>query len=349
MKEFRRKDILAQNTFTIIVPFRNESENLPLLLASFTKLDYPVELFEILLINDESEDDYITPINKFKRNNTGINLRVINNNRTSKSPKKDAIETGILHSNFDWIVTTDADCEFPERWITEYDHFIQLNKPVFIAGPVCFKNKPSFLAIFQSLDFSALIGCTIGGFGIKKPFMCNGANLCYQKSTFMDLDGFQGNTDIASGDDIFLLEKMLAKYPKQTKYLKSTDALVTTSTMPSLKELIHQRVRWASKTTSYNNNFAKFVGVTVLLMNIVCVFIITKAVFQLNISQTSLLILSLKIGIDFIIISIMLRFTKKTSNLFFYPIISIIHPFFNTLIAFISLFKRKYSWKNRDF
>lgn len=349
MKEFRGKGLPSQNTFTIIVPFRNESESLPVLLKSLSKLDYPTELFEILLINDESEDDFISIINEFNKRYTNINLRLINNNRTSKSPKKDAVETGIRHSNFNWILTTDADCDLPKQWISEYDHFIQLNNTVFIAGPVCFKTNKSFLTVFQSLDFSALIGCTIGGFGIGKPFMCNGANLCYQKSTFKELDGFQGNTNIASGDDIFLLEKMLFNYPKQTHYLKSANALVTTLAMPSLKSLIHQRIRWASKTTSYTNGFAKLVGFIVLLMNAICVFIISKAIFQLSISEWSILFLSLKIGIDFTIIYLTTRFTKKTFQLIFYPIISIIHPFFNTSIAFISLFKRKYRWKNREF
>lgn len=349
MKKFHRKDLPAQNRFTIIVPFRNESENLPYLLASLVKLNYPSEMFEILLIDDGSEDDFLSVFNDFKIRNNNINLRIINNKRTSNSPKKDAIETGVAYSNFEWILTTDADCEFPEQWITVYDNFIQLNNPVFIAGSVYFKTNKSFLDIFQSLDFLALVGCTIGGFGIGKPFMCNGANLCYHKSAFIELNGFQGNTNIASGDDIFLLEKMLSKYPKQTHYLKSTDALVSTSTMPTLKSLIHQRIRWASKTTSYNNGFAKFVGFAVLIMNVVCVFIITKAIFQLSISQISILILFSKIGIDFVIIFITSKFIKKTSYLIFYPIISIIHPFFNTLIAFFSLFKRKYRWKNREF
>jgi cellulose synthase/poly-beta-1,6-N-acetylglucosamine synthase-like glycosyltransferase len=41
--------------FTIIVPFRNEA-NLPLLLDSISKLHYPKERFEVILVDDESEE-----------------------------------------------------------------------------------------------------------------------------------------------------------------------------------------------------------------------------------------------------------------------------------------------------
>ena len=347
IKEVYRKDLPAFNSFTIIIPFRNEAHNLPNLLTSLARLEYPTNLFEILLINDESEDNFMQIINDFKTKNKGVNFKVINSKRISNSPKKDAIETGIEFSNFDWILSTDADCVLPKYWIASYDSFIQLNNPIFIAGPVSFKTNNSFLDTFQLLDFSALIGCTIGGFGIEKPFMCNGANLCYQKNGFKAVNGFLGNKYLASGDDIFLLEKMIKKYPKQTRYLKSLDALVNTATMPDLKGLINQRIRWASKSVAYSNPFVKFIGLIVLLMNALCTILIIKAFLYLSISLLSLLVLSLKIGVDFIIILITLKFVEKPSKLIQYPLISLFHPFFNFSIAIIALLNRTYHWKNR--
>lgn len=345
IKEFKLKKIPPSNTFTIIIPFRNEAQSLPELLNSLDKLKYPKELFEILLINDESEDDFMSIISNCNNNN----LRVINNKRYSNSPKKDAIETGIEFANFDWIITTDADCILPEYWVNSYDEFIQMNAPIFIAGPVTFKINNTFLDKFQLLDFMALIGCSIGGFGIKSPFMCNGANLCYKKGAFIAVNGFEGNRNIASGDDIFLLEKMIKKYPKQTKYLKSLDALVVTLAKPTLRSLFSQRVRWASKTTSYTNSFTKFISLTVFLTNLLCALIIVKFIIYQETSSFSIFILSLKIGIDYIIILITLRFIKKTTGIILFPIISLIHPFFNLSIVILTLLNRKYNWKNRKY
>lgn len=336
------------NTFSVIIPFRNEETNLAILLNSISQLKYPKELFEVLLINDNSNDNYREIIDDFINNNN-LKIRLINNIRKSNAPKKDAIETGIENSNFDWIVTTDADCVLPKFWLDSYDNFIQKKDVVFISGLVTFKTNRTFLDKFQLLDFTALIGCTIGGFGIKKPFMCNGANLCYQKNAFYSVNGFEGNNTIASGDDIFLLEKMILKYPTKIEYLKSIENLVTTSTMPSLKSLISQRIRWASKTTSYSNNFAKLVSLIVLLMNILCAIVITNGIYSLSLNNIAILILSLKFIVDLFIITVTLKLTKKTREIIYYPIIFITHPFFNMLIALISIFKKRFHWKNRSY
>lgn len=53
----------------------------------------------------------------------------------------------------------------------------------------------------------SLMGSTIGSFGIKHPFLCNGANLCYHKKAFFEVEGFKDNDTIASGDDIFFNAK----------------------------------------------------------------------------------------------------------------------------------------------
>jgi cellulose synthase/poly-beta-1,6-N-acetylglucosamine synthase-like glycosyltransferase len=73
--------------FTIIVPFRNEAANLPLLLDSISKLHYPKERFEVILVDDESEEVFSPHCSLF-------NIRIIKNNRVSNS-LKDAISTAI--------------------------------------------------------------------------------------------------------------------------------------------------------------------------------------------------------------------------------------------------------------
>ena len=135
----------------------------------------------------------------------------------------------------------------------------------------------SFLHHFQQLDLASLQGATIGSFGIKKGFMCNGANFAYTKSFFQELKGFEGNHAIASGDDVFLLQKALSKYPEKVAYLKSKNTIVTTKPVNDWKSLFYQRVRWASKTTSYQSIFGKRLGLLVFMMNfgLVYCFVLT--------------------------------------------------------------------------
>ena len=140
-----------------------------------------------------------------------------------------------------------------------FDNFIQKNKPKTICAPVTYQVKNTLLEQFQLLDFISLIGTTIGAFGIKNPFLCNGANLCYSKKVFFEVKGFDGNNSISSGDDIFLLEKVLEMYPMDVHFLKSKKSIVSTKPEPTLNKLIQQRIRWASKTSATNNWFGKLV------------------------------------------------------------------------------------------
>ena len=52
VKTFEKTNASPKTTFSIIVPFRNEAKNLPHLLASIANLNYPRELFELIMVDD---------------------------------------------------------------------------------------------------------------------------------------------------------------------------------------------------------------------------------------------------------------------------------------------------------
>jgi cellulose synthase/poly-beta-1,6-N-acetylglucosamine synthase-like glycosyltransferase len=347
VKEFSLKDIPAKTKFTVIVPFRNETEHLPLLLKSITELNYPKNLFEIIFVDDESNDSSVKRIEKFisKFNNEA---KIISNIRKTQSPKKDALSSAIELASYEWIVTTDADCVLPKYWLDTFDCFIQSHDTKYIVAPITYSKANSFFERFQILDFLSLQGATIGGFGIKKPFLCNGANLAYKKSFFYKIGGFEGNTNIASGDDIFLLEKAIKSDPKSVQYLKNLNATVKTLPEPNLKSLISQRKRWAAKTSNYSNLFGKLTGISVLFMNafIICMMMITAA----GIVQPKVFIYTfiIKFCLDFLLLFKTVRFFNQEQYLLSYLFSSIFYPFFSVYVAFASIFKG-YEWKGRTF
>lgn len=348
IQNFKKTKDVDQINFSILIPFRNEAKNLPLILKSLSKIRYPLDKFEIFLINDDSSDNFKMHIDNFQNQNNKIKIHLINSERKSNSPKKDAIKTAVMQTNFDWIITTDADCIVPEEWLKNFNYFIQKNNSKMIVAPVTFIYEDNFLNNFQILDFLSLQGSTIGGFGINKPFMCNGANLAYNKHAFLEVNGFDGNDHIAGGDDIFLLEKFINTFPKKVQYLKSETSIVKTKAQPSLNQLINQRIRWAAKTGSYSNSFGKFVGLIVFTTNFYLIFLFVYATLNYISWQHFGLVFLLKFNIDFLLI-------YKTSKIFIqqealkkYLISSFLYPIFNVFVAFLSFFK-KFEWKGRTF
>lgn len=346
---------------SIIIPFRNEVHNLPLLLQAIAQLNYPKDYFEVILINDDSQDKSVLLVQKFIQSYPDLQITCLNSIRISGSPKKDALNLGVQHAKHEWIITTDADCTFLASWLETINSFIQEKHPKMIAGPVAITTKQasSFIQNFEQLDTLSLMGATLGGFGINSPFMCNGAHLIYEKSAFIAQGGFSNNTHIASGDDQFLLEKFVKAYPKQIHYLKSSQAIVSTQPQQSWGGLIAQRVRWASKTAAYTLWFAKMIGIIVLLANLittVLLILIPILYFSDGFQNTStrfletlsLYTLFFKWSIDFVLIAQTSRFFDRVNYLRWYPIIMVCYPFANTYIAIKSLFS-PYEWKGRRF
>ncbi|MCP4054838.1 MAG: glycosyltransferase, partial [Mesoflavibacter sp.] len=149
--EFKLQDIPAKTKFSVVIPFRNEAENLPALLNSIAELNYQASLFEIILVNDDSEDLSEDIVTKFI-STSALDIKLIQNKRQTNSPKKDAISSAIKISKYDWIITTDADCVLPKYWLDSFDAFIQQNDVRMVVGPVTYYQVNGFLKHFQLLD-----------------------------------------------------------------------------------------------------------------------------------------------------------------------------------------------------
>lgn len=355
IEEFKLQDLPPQTKFSVVIPFRNEAEQLPKLLRSISNLNYQKSMFEIIFVDDASEDDSVAIIEKYiseMASKKGFafsqHIRIIENKNTSNSAKKDAITSAIKISEFEWIITTDADCSLPKYWLDSFDEYIQSTQGNCIVAPVSYDETDSFFKRFQCLDILSLQGATIGAFGINQPFLCNGANFGYKKSLFNAVNGFEGNKTIASGDDIFLLEKFVKYNAKQVHYLKSSKAVVTTNLTETFNQLIQQRLRWASKTSRYNTWFTKAVGVLIFLANFISITLIPLVLLNAITARTAITLFAIKFFIDFLLLFKSARFFKQETLLLTYVFSSLIYPFFCVYIVLLTPFKA-YEWKGRTF
>jgi len=211
--EYIPKQKMHSTKISVIIPARNEEENIGHLLQALQKQTYPSNSFETIVINDQSDDNTVEVVKQFK----GVILFELDSDPVN-SYKKKAIEQGINAASGKLIITTDADCIPPPPWIETIVSFYEEKKSAFIAAPVIFQHDSSLVQIFQALDFLVLQGITGASVYKKIHSMCNGANVTYQKEVFEQVKGFEGVDNIASGDDMLLMHKIWKKFPEDVHY-----------------------------------------------------------------------------------------------------------------------------------
>lgn len=252
---------------SVIVPVRNEEKNVYTLLESIFK---NFGEYEVLLVNDHSEDDTLAEITRFIEQNPTADVKVLHLDGVTSSPKKSAITLAIKQAKGEIIVTTDGDCVVPENWISTIEHEFKKDDVQMVLGDVRYAPANTLFEKMQAYELAALLTLSLSRAKANKPFTCNGANLAYRKEVFFEVDGFDRIDDIASGDDELLMKKVFSAYPKGI-YVQER-AVVETLPNHTFDEFIHQRIRWASKW-KYGTLQDKLPGAFLMLLYLSFTFI----------------------------------------------------------------------------
>lgn len=223
---------------SVVIAFRNEQENLSKILNDLRQQDYGN--YEVILVNDHSRDEslHIAEQHRF------ASVSLIQN---KKAGKKAALASGIELAKGEIIVTTDADCRLGKHWLESIRQSFSNPATKFAFGAVAIGPQPNFFSALQSVELASLIASGAATCGLGVPTLCNGANLAFRRETFYLVGGYRGNEHIASGDDEFLMRKVLKAYPGGVKFIPSKAAVVQTEPQKSFGGFVNQRLRWAGK------------------------------------------------------------------------------------------------------
>lgn len=337
-----------QTTFSVIIPARNEENNIGNCIQSILQQKYPSSLFEIIIIDDHSTDNTSKVVQQFQQQYSNIRLIKLADELDGKalnSYKKKAIEKAIGYSNGDWIITTDADCIVKENWLASFAALIQEQQPVFIAAPVVFTNDGTVLSTFQYIDFISLQGITAASVSAGFHSMCNGANLAYKKDAFYEVNGFRGIETIASGDDMLLMNKIKQRFPSKIAFLFSKDAVVTTNPMPDWKSFFNQRIRWASKADQFKDKSIFWVLVLVYLYNVVLFIMPLLAIFYPPLIVYWLVFIGCKTLVELSFALPVGKFFGQ-SFIWWFPLLQPLHIAYTVIAGWLGKFG-KYQWKGR--
>jgi len=350
---FRLKDFISESQFipntkaSIIIPARDEENNILNLIKDLRGQSIPKEFFEVLIVDDNSSDKTAEVVESFINNHPdcNIHLKVLPNESQHTAYKKKAIQKAIQDSIGDLIITTDADCRIGNKWLETIIQAYEKDKPKMIVGPVSFHNESSAFENMQTLEFLSLIAITGGAIQIGNPIMCNGANLAYEKKAYLEAGGFDDDK-FSSGDDVFLLYKIMKIFGNHAiTFLKNYDAIAFTEAKKNMKEFIHQRTRWASKNKGYNAKIL-FVSSSVYFFNLLITFGLLASLFNSNLLKIVLWALLIKTIIEIPILIGISSFVKR-SRIFLYsfPLI-FLYPLYIVLTGALGILGG-YTWKGR--
>ena len=334
--------------FSLIIAIRNEGKNIKSLLESLYEQNYPKEQFEVIIIDDHSQDESQKVIASFIEDKPLLQIKYYKLEE-GKTGKKSALQKAYSLAKNEIFVMTDGDIRVPKNWLKLIAEAFNKQEVKLVLGGVKIEGFNSFVSKFQGLEMLSLIASGAGAAELNQPIMSNGANMAFRKSILESIELDKIKPEIASGDDVFLmLETKRIFGANSIRFVKDAEHFVTTKPVRSWKELINQRKRWVSKSGHYSDRFLLMSSWIVLLQNLGLLVLLISAFFIPVLLKTLALVWLVKSTFDFIFLRNICRFTSQNYLLKYYPLMAIIYPFFISYTAIIGQFAH-FSWKGRDY
>jgi poly-beta-1,6-N-acetyl-D-glucosamine synthase len=323
---------------SIIIPVRNESKTIRSLLDDLLHQSY--KNFEVIVVNDHSIDQTGELISQYMATDSRLKLY-----HSTNEGKKAALSQGIMESTGEIILTTDGDCRIGKRWLEGMMRSFQKKEIQFVFGGVKIMGD-SFFSRIQSHEFLSLIGTAVASLAYDFPTMCNGANLAFRKSAFMEVGGYSGNFHVASGDDEFLMRKIFLTYPTGISFAKGADTVVATRAADTLKQFFHQRIRWAGKWRHNPSLPTQLLALSIFTFHTSVILLLLGALRGWVDLSMALALLIIKAIAECFFLKYVARYLDVKWNWAAFTVLQVMYPFYVVGTAFVSNFS-SYEWKGR--
>lgn len=348
---FKSKNKTPVTPVSVVIPARNEGEHISQCLQNVLAQNYPHNLTEIIVVDDNSTDNTAMLVEKIIADNAHRKIRLLKLKDVSATVlfKKRAITEAVALATGKLIVTTDADCRMGVKWLGIIAEYYEQYQPKMLLAPVTFTNEKSVFEKLQTLEFIGYIGVSAAAVAMKNPLMCNGANLAYEREAFNAVGGYKHNDNFASGDDVFLMLKIKKEFPGTIHFLKSREAIVETFAQKSLNDFFHQRKRWLSKRPGYTD--FSVIG-TALLVYAFNFFVLLGFVLSFFATGNSFMIVFavlflIKCFSDFVFLYPVTKFFRRSELLWWFLPEQVLVIVYVTLMGVFGS-TGKYKWKGRE-
>lgn len=330
---------------SVVIAARNEEGQIERCLAQLERQSFPITQFEVIVVDDASEDNTFAKAQRFLENSR-MNSSVVRVDQ--HQGKKYCLDYGIRKARGAVIVTSDADVVFRySSWLATIANYFAACRPQMLVMPVDFETDNTWLTGFQVVENAALTGITAGYTGLRKPFLCNGANLAFTKQAYESVGGYQSHAHLASGDDVFLLEDIKRHYPQDIHYFFSRALIARTLPQATAGELLRQRIRWASKTRHNPSALNLFGGLVVMLANLLVLALLVAVARKSWIIPYLSIFVAAKFVFDFLLLFLASDFLGRIRYLVWFFPFECVYWLYAFVVGISSFFINP-SWKGKN-
>ncbi|MBN1130403.1 MAG: glycosyltransferase [Chitinispirillaceae bacterium] len=228
---------------TVVIPFKNEAGNLPVLLESLNGQKYNKPL-EVILVNDGSKDNYESSIPPVLDN---LSLRILDseyNPSTGLTPKQQALDLGIRSASSDWIALTDADMVLSQNWLSSLMSQVTPGIAMVFGHTATLTSASSPLFHwFQAFQIETLFGVAYAFNRCGLTGSCMGNNLLISKNAFDTVGGYAAIGHSMTEDCDLLRLFRNKRFPVVAAHPFYPTA--STSPCKRLRDYYQQILRWA--------------------------------------------------------------------------------------------------------
>jgi poly-beta-1,6-N-acetyl-D-glucosamine synthase len=326
---------------SVIVPVRNEAENLIAFLEAISVQNFPSEKLEWIFVDDQSDDDSLQILNRYSKSK----ITVLSLSPSEGKGKKFALKKGIMNAKGTWILTTDADCKLDKNWIRTLVEYGEFRNADMVCGTVQVNANNYFLQNFQAMETGILQLSGAGSLSAGYPLLNTGASLGFKKEAWLKVQGYSANEHVASGDDTFLMLSMHQHKEMKVIACPNKQANVSTNPVNSWREILNQRLRWNGKVKHYPIGYIHAVGAIVFLSSASVVYLLLRGWLGYSL-ETLMIVVAVRFIAEYLLLKEWKVFTGKKFSVIHIILMSVIYPLFTVFSMVFRPFVSS-DWKGR--
>lgn len=322
---------------SIVIAAKNEAENLRKLIPRL--LDQDHNNFEIVVVNDRSDDNTLSILQSF--HDSRLKFITIDRVENNFDPKKYALTKGIDEAQKEIVLLTDADClPSSKNWVSSMARQFDNNTKI-VLGVSQYEKERGFLNMFIRYETLLTAIQYISMAVLGNPYMGVGRNIAYRKAFFEDRGGFDTFKGVTGGDDDLFVNRNASK--KNTRVLISPDAMVNTYPAKNMVEFLQQKTRHLSVGRKYKSKDKLWIAI----FNISNIsYLITGIIFAYILNEPILFFSGLLIRWLLLMLAInrLLKNTGEKFGIHYIAVLDIIYILYYLFTGIRALFTKKVKW-----